>query len=116
MSSDPTAAQDQPTARSTDRRMPTEDLPYPLGSRHADDPAGDNRLYGELGDQALFENIGLRPRIKVATSDEERAFGGRLNAEIYAGLKKVFGEITDIEVGLTGPPASMTSGVHRSPK
>jgi hypothetical protein len=112
MSSDPTMPQDQPTARTTDRRMPTENLPYPLGLRHDRDPAGDNRLYGELGDQALFESIGLRPRINVATSDEFRAFGGRLNAEIYAGLKKVFGEITDIEVGVTGSPASMTSAAE----
>ena len=112
MSSDPTAPQDRPTARTTDRRMPTEDLPYPLGLRRAHDPADDNRLYGSLGDQALFEHIGLLPRIKVATSDEFRAFGGRLNAEIFAGLKKVFGEITDIEVGPTGSPASMTSAAE----
>lgn len=109
MNSDLTAPQDQPTTRTTDRRMPTEDLPYPLGSRGADDPPDDNRLYGLLGDQAVFEHIGLRPRIKAATSDEIRAFGGRLNDEIFSGLKTVFGETTDIEVGHTLSPASMTT-------
>ncbi|MFM0305027.1 hypothetical protein PQR05_10055 [Paraburkholderia sediminicola] len=109
MSSDPTAPQDQPPTRTTDRRMPTEDLPYPLGLRRVDDPPDDNRLYGLLGDQAVFEHIGLRPRIKATTSDEVRAFGGRLNDEIFSGLKNVFGEITDIEVGHTLSPASMTT-------
>ncbi|MFL9885165.1 hypothetical protein PQR66_19135 [Paraburkholderia agricolaris] len=89
--------------------MPAEDLPYPLGKRHTGDPVDDNRLYGLLGSEALFEHIGLRPRINVLTRDEWRAFGGRLNGEMFAGLKKVFGSMTDIEAGRSGSPASMTS-------
>ncbi|MFM0184097.1 hypothetical protein PQR52_36900 [Paraburkholderia aspalathi] len=89
--------------------MPTEDLPYPLGRRHTGDPVDDNRLYGLLGNEAVFEHIGLRPHINAATRDEERAVGGRLNGEMFAGLKKVFGSIADIEVGRSGSSASMTN-------
>ena len=109
MSSNPIVSQDRPPARTTDKRMPAEDLPYPLGWRRADDPVGDNRLYGLLGNEAVFEHIGLRPCINLASKDEERAVGGRLNGEMFAGLKKVFGSITDIEVGRSGSPASMTN-------
>ena len=109
MSPNPVMSQDRPPARTTDKRMPTEDLPYPLGKRHAGDPVDDNRLYGLLGNEAVFEHIGLRPHINAATRDEERAVGGRLNGEMFAGLKKVFGSIFDIEVGRSGSPASMTN-------
>src|ERR1700741_2904895 len=102
MSPNPVMSQDRPPARTTDKRMPTEDLPYPLGKRHAGDPVDDNRLYGLLGNEAVFEHIGLRPHINAATRDEERAVGGRLNGEMFAGLKKVFGSIIDIEVGRSG--------------
>lgn len=85
MSPNPIVSQDRPPARTTDKRMPAEDLPYPLGKRHAGDPVDDNRLYGMLGDQAVFEHIGLRPRVDVRTTDEWRAFGGRLNGEMFAG-------------------------------
>ena len=109
MSPNPIVSQDRQPARTTDKRMPAEDLPYPLGKRHAGDPVDDNRLYGLLGNEAVFEHIGLRPRINLATRDEERAVGGRLNGEMFVGLKKVFGSITDIEVGRSGSPASMTN-------
>jgi hypothetical protein len=109
MNSEPITSQDPLATRITDKRMPAEDLPYPLGKRHTGDPVDDNRLYGLLGNEALFEHIGLRPRINVPTRDEWRAFGGRLNGEMFAGLKKVFGSMTDIEAGRSGSPASMTS-------
>ncbi|WP_168788816.1 hypothetical protein [Paraburkholderia aromaticivorans] len=72
--------------------MPTEVLPYPLAIRRARDPSDDNRLYGMVGDQAVFEHIGLRPGVDLPSWDEIRAFGGCLNDAIFAGLKNLFGE------------------------
>lgn len=66
-------------------------------------------FYGLVGNEAVFEDVGLRPCINAATRDEERALGGRLNGEMFVGLKKLFGSITDIEVGRSGSPASMTN-------
>jgi len=109
MSPNPIVSHDRPPARTTDKRMPAEDLPYPLGKRHAGDSVDDNRLYGLVGNEAVFEHVGLRPCINAATRDEERALGGRLNGEMFVGLKKLFGSITDIEVGHSGSPASMTN-------
>ncbi|KWA68650.1 hypothetical protein WL28_19235 [Burkholderia ubonensis] len=109
MSSNLTVPPGRPLPRTTDKRMPVEDLPYPLGGRHADDPADDNRLYGLLGDQAVFEHIGLRPNIRTRTISEWQSLGGRLNGEMFAGLKKVFGLITEIEEGPMGSAASMTN-------
>ncbi|WP_143135496.1 hypothetical protein [Burkholderia ubonensis] len=109
MSSNLTVPPGRPLPRTTDKRMPVEDLPYPLGGRHADDPADDNRLYGLLGDQAVFEHIGLRPNIRTRAISEWQSVGGRLNGEMFAGLKKVFGLITEIEEGPMGSAASMTN-------
>ncbi|MFM0491834.1 hypothetical protein [Paraburkholderia graminis] len=103
------ARQDRRVTRATDKRMPVEDLPYPIGTRHADHPPDDNRLWGDVGDQAVFECIGLRPQIAGATGAENRAAGGQLNRQMYEGLREAFRSITDIEIGTTGSPASMTN-------
>ncbi len=100
------------SSRPTDLRMPVEYLPYPIGERGAGELPGENRLWGLVGDQAVFQHIGLRPYSRNSNQDEEAARNGRMNGDLYAGLKGVFGRITAIEVGTLGSDASMTSAVE----
>ncbi|WP_431824102.1 hypothetical protein [Burkholderia sp. F1] len=96
-------------ARATDKRMPVEDLPYPLGWRRAEDPADDQRLSGLRGDQAVFELLLIRPEGDVPTVGSLQEHWGRLSRQVFAGLKTIFGELTEIEGGPMGSPASMTN-------
>lgn len=95
--------------RATDKRVPIENIPYPVGSLHASSAKDDNHLWGNVGDHAVFEHIGLRLQYSARTPQSERESAGRLNGELYEGLKRSFRDITDIEVGTTGSPTSMAS-------
>jgi len=99
-------------ARPSDRRMPAEDLPYPIGERDALESPDENRLWGLLGDQALFKHIELWPYSTNGSLNEEAARNGRMNGDLYAGLKKVFGEISSIEVAALGSAESMTTAAE----
>ncbi|WP_027803835.1 hypothetical protein [Paraburkholderia dilworthii] len=102
------------SARPSDLRMPVENLPYPIGERHSDGPPGDNRLWGLVGDQAVFQHIELWPHTEKGNRQEVEARNGRMNGELYAGLKEVFGRVSAIEVGALGSDASMTSAAELS--
>ncbi|MBN3760986.1 hypothetical protein [Burkholderia sp. Ac-20365] len=95
--------------RPTDKRMPIEKTPYPIGSLHASSRENDNKLWGNVGDHAVFEHIGLRLQYESWTPEWARESAGRLNGELYEGLKRSFRDITEIEVGTTGSPTSMAS-------
>jgi len=99
-------------ARSSDLRMPVENLPYPIGERGSRESPDEHGLWGLVGDQAVLQHIELWPYTENGNQDEETARNGRMNGELYAGLKEVFGRITAIEVGALGSDASMTSAAE----
>ncbi len=102
------------SARRSDLRMPVEKLPYPIGEGDSRESPGENRLWGLVGDQAVFQHIELWPHTENSNHNEEAARNGRMNGELYAGLKDAFGRISAIEVGALGSDASMTTAAELS--
>lgn len=100
------------SARRSDLRMPVENLPYPIGERHFGEPPGANRLWGLVGDQAVFQHIELWPHTENGNRREEATRNARMNGELYAGLKEVFDKTSAIEVGTLGSDVSMTSAAE----
>ncbi|WP_341318256.1 hypothetical protein WN982_24590 [Paraburkholderia sp. IMGN_8] len=89
----------------TDRYLPVDELPYPIGCRSFDDRDNEQLLPGYIGEAACVE------RVWFARSDATREpnVPARLHKQLYEGFKDAIGSYLNIEVGEDGTAAAMVS-------
>jgi hypothetical protein len=91
--------------RDSDRYLPVDELPRPLGAWQSDAEQGTAvRLPGTIGEAVCFERISSFELEKNADNEELKA---HLHRQLYDGFKLAISRHVDIETGLDGSPAAM---------
>ncbi|RDK03062.1 hypothetical protein [Paraburkholderia lacunae] len=92
--------------RPTDRYLPVDELPYPIGRRSFDERDNEQLLPSYIGETACFDLIGFALSDNVKREPNAEAL---LHKQLYEGFREAIGSYLDIETGGDGTPAAMVS-------